>query len=280
MKEKNKSPKYTNNRAERQNIWLRADALAGRKHADETLNTASIVMVTKGKVTLYIKEEEKNLHAGDMVLIPPACPYRAEVQEDTDLLYCRFGLEVLSELNCPAIRIILFGTGPEKTFSMLKMNPALSNYQFQLKTYLDSSQTLVPLFELKVHELFYLLVLYYDKTELADFFAPIIDHATPFRDFVANNWHKARNLNELSRMASMSKSGFIKKFKKCFHESPYQWILTQRAKHILYDIREGSTPLKVIADNYYFTSYSHFSTFCKEQYGMTPATLWKQERPQ
>lgn len=274
QEEKNNNPEHVNNRAECQRIWRRIYIKAGMVYLKETLNRASIVMVAKGKLLITMGNNLIEAQEAEMFLVPPKCSYQVEVLEYTDVLACRFEVNMLSELNCPAIKLVISGKDV-KEFNILKMNDALLEYQSQLRTYLNSNMKFAPLFEMKVHELFFLLAFYYDAEELAGFLAPVIDNATPFRDFVAQNWLKARNVEELARMANMSSSGFIKKFKKHFNESPYQWILNRKAKCVLSDIRTGSIPLKVIVDNYHFASYSHFCSFCKEQYGATPVSLRK-----
>jgi AraC-like DNA-binding protein len=90
-----------------------------------------------------------------------------------------------------------------------------------------------------------------------------------------NNYLNINNIQELAELANYSTSGFIKKFQRCFNEAPYGWIQKQKAKQIAIDIKQGAKSLQEIAGDYKFSSYQHFSSFCKKQFGFPPTELYK-----
>jgi AraC-like DNA-binding protein len=90
---------------------------------------------------------------------------------------------------------------------------------------------------------------------------------------VMNNYYNAKNVKDLAKYANYSTSGFIKKFQKCFNDSPYEWMQKQKAKKISVEIIRGIKSLQEIASEYNFSSYQHFSVFCKAQLGSTPTEI-------
>jgi AraC-like DNA-binding protein len=109
---------------------------------------------------------------------------------------------------------------------------------------------------------------------LAQFLHFIVSENVQFKEFVINNYRNVKNVQELAALANYSTSGFIKKFQKCFNDSPYGWMQKQRAKQILIEIKQGVKSLQEIAVEYKFSSYQHFSNFCKKQLGFPPTKIF------
>ncbi len=99
-----------------------------------------------------------------------------------------------------------------------------------------------------------------------------------FRQTVFDCWNEVKTVAELATRTNYSTSGFIKRFKRIFGESPYRWMSHRKAAAILADITEGNTPLKEVAARYNFSSYQHFADFCKTQYGVPPTRIGAEER--
>lgn len=80
-------------------------------------------------------------------------------------------------------------------------------------------------------------------------------------------------IQELASLCGYSASGFIKTSNHCFRCSPYRWMQEQRARHIRLDINAGVLSLKELARKYHFSSYQHFSEFCKLHFGAPPTQI-------
>ncbi|MDR1372796.1 MAG: helix-turn-helix domain-containing protein [Dysgonamonadaceae bacterium] len=78
---------------------------------------------------------------------------------------------------------------------------------------------------------------------------------------------------ELASLSNSSQSGFIKKFRSTFDESPYRWMQKQKAKLILNDMNKGQKSLQEIAIEYNFSSYQHFAKFCHRFFKMSPTAI-------
>ena len=162
-------------------------------------------------------------------------------------------------------------TGP---FFKLPVKKVLIRFLSLLILYLKEPVFPSNFFELKRQELFYLLFYCYQRQDLAQFLQCILSKDIQFKKIVMNNYSNSKNVQELAKCANYSTSGFIKKFQKCFNDSPYKWMQKQKAKQISIEINQGIKSLQEIANEYKFSSYQHFSVFCKTQLGSTPTEFF------
>ena len=142
-----------------------------------------------------------------------------------------------------------------------------------LDSYLKEGIYSTNLFELKRQELFYLFFYYYSKSDLVQFLDCVLSRDIQFKNLVVSNYLHTKDVQELAKLANYSTSGFIKKFQKCFNDSPYKWMQKQKAKQIAVEIYQGIKSLQEIANEYNFSSYQHFSVFCKTQLGAPPTAI-------
>ena len=79
-------------------------------------------------------------------------------------------------------------------------------------------------------ELFFTFISYYTKTQVTEFFRPLISTEISFRDFVENNWSEVEgNAEKLIQYSGMKRGIFIKTFKAEFGTTPKAWM-TERFK--------------------------------------------------
>ncbi len=126
---------------------------------------------------------------------------------------------------------------------------------------------------LKKQELFYLLFNCYSQDELSMLFHPLLGEDLIFKEFIQTHFLKVRSVNELASLAHYSTSGFIKRFRRCFNESPYRWIARKKSERICSDIISGRLSFQEIAYQYKFSSYARFVDFCKTQIGFLPSEI-------
>jgi AraC-like DNA-binding protein len=186
---------------------------------------------------------------------------------------CLFDAETLLSKQALIYELIPLCNNNQEIFAKLSINKSIMSYlnllQIYIKDEIDSSYFL----DLKRQELFTLLFIYYSKMELAQFLCFIVSENIQFKEFVMNNYRNVKNVQELAALANYSTSGFIKKFQRSFNDSPYGWMQKQRAKQILVEIKQGAKSLQEIAVEYRFSSYQHFSNFCKKQLGFPPTKI-------
>jgi AraC-like DNA-binding protein len=163
-------------------------------------------------------------------------------------------------------------------FEPLSFKCPLSDFFDLLTLYLQNNINSPQLHEIKHQELFLILNSQYPKADLARFFYPIIGKSFDFRSLVMDNYLKIHHIDELARLSGMGRTNFDNKFKEEFGISPHQWILKQKAKHIRHSLSEPDATFSDVMRKYNFNSATHFTRFCKQQFGCTPTELVRQLR--
>ena len=239
-----------------------------------------IFFVIKGNVRLKINDVEAySVFSNEMFMAQSDNLYEITMMEQTHLLVCHIPIEVWydeqkwidglisdNELNYKDI---------SEDFFKLPVKKAIIRYLSLLDFYLKDGIHSPVFYEMKRKELFFLLFSYYQKTDLAQFLQCVLSKDIQFRKFVTNNYLHVGNVQDLAKLANYSTSGFIKKFQKCFNETPYNWMQRQKAKQILLEFDRGTKSLQELANEFNFSSYQHFSAFCKTHLGAAPTKILK-----
>jgi AraC-like DNA-binding protein len=126
---------------------------------------------------------------------------------------------------------------------------------------------------IKCEECIFLLRSLYSKEEMLEVFYPIAGKAIDFRVFVLRNYLKVKNIHGLVELSGLKRKTFDRQFNYEFGQSPYQWVLQQKAKHIRYDLSETNGQMQEIMKKYGFIIAPHFTRFCKEYFNSTPLEL-------
>lgn len=170
------------------------------------------------------------------------------------------------------------GSNENQNLFFLEENYAVSYFLKGIEMYDKAGVNCKCLNEIKIKELFIILRMYYPRKDLWRFFYYHLNNDIQFSAIVIKNRNSVKNLEELAQLTNYSLSGFRKHFKRVFGESPYKWLTQQRAENIFHDIKQNRKSLKEIADEYNFSSMSHFHAFCKKEFGKTPKTI-QSEKP-
>jgi AraC-like DNA-binding protein len=246
---------------------------------EQQLYNPMIFFVIKGSVSLKInKENTHSIFSQEMFMAQMDDLYEIVMLEQTHLIICHVPLEVWSNEQRWIDRLVPDNKDVSENFYKLPVKKIIVHYLSLLDLCLKEGIHLSQFFELKRQELFFLLFYFYQKEELAQFLHCILSNDIQFKKLVINNYLHAGNVQELAKIANYSTSGFIKKFQKCFNDSPYKWMQKQKAKQISKEICRGVKSLQEIANEYNFSSYQHFSVFCKAQLGAPPTIILEQNR--
>ncbi len=193
------------------------------------------------------------------------------------MVSCHFAPEMLFDIF-PVQELLCHFSNVANRFISLDIRHPCYNFLHFLEYYnkvgIDGEQ----MQSFKRQEFLCLLQSVYSKEELAAFLRPVLNEQSGFRSFVVVNWNNARNVEELAAMTNLSTSGFTKKFRRCFRESPYRWMVRQKVECVRAEMNGGDVHLKELADKYHFASYAHFGTFCRKHYGASPRKLLNGEK--
>lgn len=260
------------------NIWESIYVQHGTSRRNEKLREAVIVFVLNGKLSIT-SGSYKNCVTGrrEAFLIPYNTEFHIEALEDSHFISCRFTADSLLAANYPVKELSALQLSRKCEFNQLKINNSLYLFLKLMEEYLENGEILRSLLEVKKTELFYLLYIKYIKADLVTFLYPILGEDIEFREFVLNNYLKISSIPQLAEMAHYSLSGFEKKFRRCFKDSPYNWIMRNKAENIRQELEMGTATFQEIAYKYKFSSYRSFLRFCQAQFGLSPSKMLKQE---
>ena len=239
-------------------------------------NTPMIFFIITGSVCLKINDtKEHSVFSNEMFMAQIDNSYEITMCEQTHLLICYVPMEAWYDEQKWIDSLVLQDKSRSEEFLKLPVKKVIARYLSLLDLYLKEGIYPNYFYELKRQELFFLFFFNYQKNDLAQFLQCILSKDIQFKKFVMNNYLLAKNVQELAKFANYSTSGFIKKFRKCFNDSPYNWMQKQKAKQISLEINRGIKSLQEIANEYKFSSYQHFSVFCKTQLGSPPTEIFE-----
>jgi len=240
----------------------------------EGLLESIVIFVLEGSLILSTdKYRDRIVPAGYAAFIPSNSSYRLEAIENLYCINCSFNIDSLLSADCSINDLILLCHDSDFEFNLLDINDSLSLFLNLMKDYLSEGDYSHNFFNNKKQEFFCLLFSRYSRQDIASFLHPIIGEGMEFREFVFNNYFRIKTIPEFADLANYSKSGFIKRFQRYFNESPYKWMLRQKAEHIRVDIEAGKLSFQEIAIKYDFNPYCNFVLFCKKHIGFTPSKI-------
>lgn len=92
-----------------------------------------------------------------------------------------------------------------------------------------------------------------------------------FEDSVLSNYSSARNMNELAKLCNYDcLRTFIRHFKKCFGQTPYQWMLDRKMEEVQSLVLNSDISITEIARMYGFKSVSHLVYAYGKRFGISP----------
>jgi AraC-like DNA-binding protein len=122
-------------------------------------------------------------------------------------------------------------------------------------------------------ELFITFITYYTKSEVTDFFRPLVSTNISFRDFVENNYTEVDcNAERLIRYSGMSRGTFLKTFKEEFGTTPKHWLTNRFKKELEYWSSLPNATTSYVASKLGITDV-RLCQFTRKHYGITPQQL-------
>ena len=157
------------------------------------------------------------------------------------------------------------------------------NWIFSLeasKSYLVEGKICRELLQFKQKELAFILWRYYSDYELSMLVHTLSKYTDSFQYFVLKNHDKVKTVEEFAELGGYTVTTFRRIFTSVFHQPVYEWMQERRKEGILYELRHTNFTISEICYKYGFESLSHFSNFCKKNFGLSPRNLRKEvEKP-
>ncbi|MEA5129080.1 AraC family transcriptional regulator [Proteiniphilum sp.] len=102
-------------------------------------------------------------------------------------------------------------------------------------------------------------------------FIPRASKSKRFEDSVLSNYSQAKNMNELARLCKYDcLRTFTRHFKKCFGQTPYQWMLDRKMEEIQSLVLNSDISITEISMIYDFKSVSHLVNAYSKRFGISP----------
>lgn len=125
---------------------------------------------------------------------------------------------------------------------------------------------------IKKEMLFIELCGFYQKEDLARFFAPILGTDNDFKENVLQIYPQVETAQELIDRLNMSPSAFKRKFRETFGISARQWLIRKKEQKLIRDILMTNISIAELAEKYKFTA-NYMTTFCRKHFGKSPTEL-------
>jgi len=258
------------------NIWENVSLSKKECWIVDELSEPIIFFLLKGSIQLTINDTDIYIiNRNEMLMLPNTNLYKIEAITQSVGIVCSLSVEFLLSEKIILEEQTSKNDNQKKIINKLPISENIFQFLLLLRKCMREKFVSQYYFNLKRNELNLLLFMHYNKRELAQFFENALSKDIQFKQFVLNNYLRVKNVQELAALANFSTSGFIKKFQRVFDESPYKWIQKQKAAKILIEINRGVKPLQEIANEYKFSSYQHFSGFCKATFGSPPVKIYK-----
>lgn len=236
-----------------------------------------LIFFLKGEALISCNEyRNRSIKSNEFVLIPKSADFSCKIVAAADIVIFTFDrfVGVCNKLELQSLAY--YRNKIQYNFEPTIICPPLEQFLSIVVEYLQSGMNCRHMHEIKLLELFLLLRGFYKKEELANLFHPIIGKSMDFRSLIMENYLKVEHVDDLARIVGMGRTSFNNKFREEFGTSPHQWILKQKAKHIRFKLAEPGSTLSDIMRLYKFNSATHFTRFCKQQFGCTPSELLRQ----
>lgn len=216
---------------------------------------------------------ERSLCSGEILFLPRNTEISIRIHRAGRLMVCTFDVP-----NNPCDKLALESYGElageeDDTLAAVPIRPQMKQFLDLLVCYLRNGINCEHLHEIKQKEIFLIFRWFYTKEELGRLFRPMAGKSFGFKAAVIENYGKAANVDALARLCGMSRSSFDVRFKEVFGLPPGQWMLKQKAKHVLHALSFPDAVLSEVTDRFGFASPSQFTRFCRREFGRTPTEI-------
>lgn len=234
----------------------------------------NIVFLLSGELSIRIGDaQDFTCIAGRMALLIAKETYHIVAKQDSSVMILNFvnAYQTCSKIGLADVKYVL---GDYKyQFHTLAMHKQIQELIKPAAQYLTDGIVCSHMHQAKMLELFVVLRHYYHLRVLFEFFYPTIDKDIVFQSIVRLHSATANNVEELAKLCNYNINTFKKVFSTMFNESPYKWMLQQKASKIKSQLMENEIPIKAIVAEFGFADQSHLNIFCKKYLGGTSVQI-------
>lgn len=232
-----------------------------------------LIFMLEGSAVVDCGEYSRNFVEGDIFLIPKFVEARFVATSKCKVISCVYdSLETL----CSKFNLTTYWANCGKInydFRPVAIHPRMRDFLDQLTYFLEQGVKCKHYHLLKMQEMFFIFRWLYTGEQIIQLFYPITGQISDFWTFVMKNYTKVQDVKQFAGLAGMSRTNFEVAFKKEFNMSVKQWMLKQKAKHIKAYMSTPNVCINDVIFKFDFNSPTHFTRFCKNQFGCTPSEM-------
>ncbi len=171
-------------------------------------------------------------------------------------------------------------TTNDTQFAIIPSNEILNSFKVQYLSYFGKSfKTMKQILNIKLHELFLMLISSFSKTEVLNFIHSCVNNEQIDIDFIVQKYlFQPITINELASLSGRSLASFKRDFQKEYDASPKHWINQKRLSHANMVLHNTRKNISEIAYECGFENVSHFIKLFKREYGIAPNAM-RAEKP-
>lgn len=256
------------------------DVPKGSHYTGNKTEQHTIVFLLEGELEFAYNEYQGSVfRAGDIFFLPQAVEMYGTILRDAHMLVLSF--DDTAEWVCQKCALSNVSEDYQSTdfrFEPLPLAPALREFAGLVETYIREGFRCTYLHRLKQQELFMLIRCCYSQKEMIRFFYPLIGRQRNFQSKVFAYYREGLSVQDFADHFHMAPKSFTRRFKAEFGTTVYQWMLKQKANRIKLKLSIPGTTFADIIQDFQFADMSHFSKFCKGNFGCTPKELTAQLR--
>lgn len=241
-----------------------------------------IIFIIEGKVRLFSKENpEHQVAKGKMLFLLAGNRYSYSALEGSTVILFRVQAPInlcnnfsLEDLYMHVNKKLEKEYKPENSnFGELEIAPQIWQLLNTISESIKDGVTCHYWLEIKVKEFFLLLKSYYTKEKIYKFLYLILSNDIVFSEQVRQHWNKFQTARELAVFLNLTTKKFTARFTAVFGQTPYQWMLQERARIVHVEIISTEKQFKQIAMENGFVSESSFTRFCRKEFNKTPTQV-------
>lgn len=255
-----------------------------REFVMETTDTVDlfaneIVFVLDGSIHVVRRNDHLacTLSAGEFAFFPVDSRMSRRAATGSEILIVRLTGQIptwyVSRINRIS-DILKSDRKDHRQIRTLTMNESMRGAVDGVRTALTNGITDKIYLDLKVSEILFLIHACYSQEECIEFFSFIVSPNFLFSEFVRQNWMKYPGVYKLADALNMSRQQFTARFRTVFGTTTREWLQRKKLQRIYDELcNDGDKPLKEIAEEYGFSSWSSFSRYCYNSLGATPGRI-------
>ena len=246
-----------------------------------------------GKADYTIKQREYRVDPNNFLVLNECTKYRLTIDtQDKTGSFCvffspEFVSEVFSALNSSDSQLLDFAPKKQNGVKLLETNYPQSG---MVSVLLDigrkkSNSSWDPLEQEEYYHTLLNALLFQNNERLIDAEQlsskkkstreELYQRIMYVKDFLDANYHKSLRLRELAEIGLLSENHLLRNFNRIFGISPFQYISQKRIQEAKRQLLNSDTPIKDIALDVGYSSFSNFSSYFKAIVGTSPNALRK-----